>query len=144
MKVAPLNEQTLPTLELLSAYLSIKCLETLVSGSNFKCVDVKYVTILLDNECALAWLLSEQANRKNNFVNNRLKEISAVRASFSEINITMASIADAMTSVPRSYLQSSDGGLQSLAGGLQSLAGGLQSLAGGLQSLAGCLQPALR
>ena len=89
VKVAPLQSRTLPTLELLSAYVAIKCLDCYLSNSKIKSNLIKNVTILVDNQCALTWLLTGKANRKNTFVNNRLKEIKVISDNISNLNINL-------------------------------------------------------
>ena len=89
VKDAPLIQKTLPTLELLSAYLGIKCLESLMTGNLYKKVEIESVNLLLDNQCVLSWLLAGHANRKNVFVNNRLTDIALITSKLQKNNINV-------------------------------------------------------
>ena len=79
VKIAPIQKKSLPSLELLAVHLGFKCLNEIVSNENFSDIKIKSVKFLTDSQVALAWLLSGKANRKNVFVNNRLKDISLFR-----------------------------------------------------------------
>ena len=75
VKVSPLKERTLPTLELLAAQLALKCFGTifdsgLLCNTKFECI-----TLFVDSQVVLSWILKNKAPKKNIFVNNRLKEI---------------------------------------------------------------------
>ena len=73
-KVAPTVAKSLPTLELLSVYLALKCLKNVCEV--FCWLDIKNLYVAVDAQIVLAWLLSTKANRKNIFVANRLKDIT--------------------------------------------------------------------
>lgn len=81
VKVSPLRERTLPTLELLAAMLALKCLSTFMDGGLFNEVIVEQINLLIDSQVVLSWILSNKAPRKNRFVNNRLSEISGLMES---------------------------------------------------------------
>ena len=89
VKIAPLQTKTLPSLELLASYLSFKCLDSLVENEHFSRDLINKVTLLVDSQCVLSWLLTGHASRKNIFVNNRLKEIQLLRDKFSLLNINV-------------------------------------------------------
>lgn len=76
-KVAPMKERTLPSLELLSVFLTFKCLDTLLSA--FDPQTFKFVNVLVDAQCVLSWLLSEDSKSKNVFTKNRIKDIITKR-----------------------------------------------------------------
>ena len=76
VKIAPTVRRTLPSLELLAVHLGFKCAKEIISNENFSNINFRSLKFVTDSQVALAWLLSEKANRKNIFVNNRLKEIS--------------------------------------------------------------------
>ena len=72
-KVAPMMSKSLPTLELLSVFLAVKCLPTLLDA--YSQGMIHNVTISVDAQVVLAWLLSEEIKTKNQFAKNRLKDI---------------------------------------------------------------------
>ena len=72
-KVAPMKPKSLPTLELLSVFLAIKCLPTLLN--TYSQGMIHNITLSVDAQVVLAWLLSEDIKTKNQFVKNRLKDI---------------------------------------------------------------------
>ena len=57
-KVAPVKSKSLPTLELLSVFLAIKCLPTLLDA--YSQGMIHNITISVDAQVVLAWLLSEE------------------------------------------------------------------------------------
>ena len=76
-KVAPIIKKSLPCLELLSVFLAFKCLEQELESLT----RAKYsnVFVAVDAQVVLSWLVSKSAKPKNVFVNNRLKEIFAIK-----------------------------------------------------------------
>jgi hypothetical protein len=74
VKVAPLKTKTLPTLELLSVFLAVKCLKNILATLS-QSVSVSDVTVAVDAQVVLNWILARKAKTSNLFVNNRLKEI---------------------------------------------------------------------
>ena len=70
-KVAPMKSKSLPTLELLSVFLAVKCLPTLLDA--YSQGMIHNVTISVDAQVVLAWLLSEEIKTKNQFAKNRLR-----------------------------------------------------------------------
>ena len=70
---APTKSKTLPTLELMSAFLAFKCLASILRSIP----SVKEVYIALDSQIALNWILSGElkSSNKNQFARNRVKEI---------------------------------------------------------------------
>lgn len=75
-KVAPLKSKTLPTLELLAVFLAVKCLGNILEM--FSNISIKNTFVAVDAQIVLSWLLSEDAKTKNQFVRNRLKDISKI------------------------------------------------------------------
>ena len=75
-KTAPSKSKSLPTLELLSAFLAIKCLDTIIKSLNANIIDIN---ICVDAQIVLSWILTGRVKSKNIFANNRVKEISNLR-----------------------------------------------------------------
>ena len=75
-KVSPIKERTLPTLELLAAQLALKCFGTIFESSFLSGTKVESITLFIDSQVVLSWILTNKAPKKNTFVNNRLREIS--------------------------------------------------------------------
>ena len=61
-KLPPEPSKTLPSLELLAAYMGLKCVQTIVSNVNFN-LDIKDVKFVLDSQVALNWLIFEKVNK---------------------------------------------------------------------------------
>ena len=72
-KMAHLLSRTLPNLELLSVYLVIKCL--LNSLKTYSNIVICNISIAVDTQIVLSWVLSYTLKTKNQFVMNRLKDI---------------------------------------------------------------------
>ena len=85
-KLAPFPSKTLPTLELMAVYLSVKLVVNCIDY--FKC-GVKKVIIYTDSQVCLTWVLSKIAARKNVFVNNRLREIMQFEQTLKTKNIEL-------------------------------------------------------
>ena len=86
-KLAPEPSKTLHSLELLAAYMGLKCVQTIVSNVNFN-LDIKDVKFVLDSQVALNWLIFEKVNKKNIFVCNRIKEIVQMKQSLANYNLS--------------------------------------------------------
>ena len=86
-KLSPRPTKTLPSLELMSVYLALKCITNIVYSNNLKSVKFNNVIVYSDSQVALAWLLKGHAPRKNVFVNNRLKDIKALKDTLESRNI---------------------------------------------------------
>ena len=71
-RVAPIQSRSLPTLELLSVFLSLKCLPDVLSPFAVK---FNSITIAVDAQIVLSWILSGTVRSKNVFAKNRLKDI---------------------------------------------------------------------
>ena len=75
-KVAPAKAKTLPTLELMSVFLALKCLPTVVSALNNQ---VKDIVIHVDAQIVLSWILTGHVKTKNVFARNRVTDITEMR-----------------------------------------------------------------
>ena len=71
-KVAPVIKKSLPTLELLGVFLTLKNLFSMLS--TFKKVNVENVYIATDSQVVLSWLLADIVKTKNGFACNRIKD----------------------------------------------------------------------
>ena len=76
VKVSPIKERILPTLELLAVQLSIKCLKTTFDDGLISETQLESIVLFVDSQVVLSWILGNKAPRKKVFVRNRLKEIS--------------------------------------------------------------------
>ena len=83
-KVSPIKERTLPSLELLAAQLALKCFSTIFESSLLNCTKFDSITLFIDSQVVLSWILTNKAPKRNTFVNNRLKEISKSLESIAE------------------------------------------------------------
>lgn len=72
-KVAPMRYRTLPCLELLSLYLAMKCLNTILTS--FENTKFLNINIFVDAQIVLSWILSEEPKIKDIFIRNRVKDI---------------------------------------------------------------------
>ena len=91
VKVSPLKERTLPTIELLGAQLALKCFSTIFERGLFNGAKVDSITLLGDSQVCRSWIPSNKASKKNTLVNNRLSEIvksfDAIRIKFIQVSI---------------------------------------------------------
>ena len=72
-KVVPLIQKSLPTLELLSVFIAVQGLFSLLRIYNkFK---INNIFIAVDAQVVLSWLLSDVIKTKNQFARNRIKDI---------------------------------------------------------------------
>ena len=71
-KTAPAKSKSLPTLELLAVFLALKCLPTILNALTVK---IESITICVDAQVVLSWVLTGNIKTKNVFANNRLKDI---------------------------------------------------------------------
>ena len=81
-KMAPIKSRTLPTLELLSSYLAMKCLPVILSG--FEDCKFEFVNILVDAQIVLSWILADDIKVKNLFVKNRISDIASMKEDFEQ------------------------------------------------------------
>ena len=86
VKLAPFPSKTLPSLELLAVYLGFQCVKTIITDVNFK-VEVEELCFLSDSQVALSWLLAGRAQKKNVFVNNRLRDIQEMKEIFEKSRV---------------------------------------------------------
>ena len=75
-KNAPVKDKSLPTLELLSVFLAIKCLSKIISSLNAK---ITKITVAVDAQVVLSWILTSNIKAKNVFAKNRLNDINKMR-----------------------------------------------------------------
>ena len=87
-KLAPEPSKTLPSLELFSVYMALKCLSSMINSVNFF-FQLSNITFMLDSQVALNLILFEKVNAKNIFVKNRIKEISELKESFAQSNLKL-------------------------------------------------------
>lgn len=80
-KVSPSQEKSLPQLELLSAFLALKCVSNILSMFKFS---LKSIKILMDSQVALSWIIAPTAKIKSIFVKNRCHDISQMREKIKE------------------------------------------------------------
>ena len=73
-KVAPTKAKTLPTLELLAVYLTLKCLPFILDS--FKLINFNKVMCAVDSQIVLQWLFTGSVSNKNIFTHNHLKDIT--------------------------------------------------------------------
>ena len=91
-KVSPLKERTLPTLELLASLLALKCCCSIFESGLLSGINIEDITLFIDSQVVLSWILTNKAPRKNVFVNNRLKDISGLLDSI-KIKFVQVSLA---------------------------------------------------
>ena len=73
-RVSPVKAKTLPTLELLGVHHALKSLPIVLdSFANIKFTDV---TIAVDSQVVLQWLLADSISTKSVFTRNRVKDIA--------------------------------------------------------------------
>ena len=76
-KVAPIKPRSLPTLELMAAFLALKCLPMLLDS--YREFTFKSINLAVDSQIVLSWILSENVKTKNVFTQNRIKDICLLR-----------------------------------------------------------------
>ena len=81
-KVAPTKSKSLPTLELLSVFLAMKCLPTIINSLNDS--NVTDITIGVDAQIVLSWILTGKVKTKNIFASNRVKDINKYQKDVSD------------------------------------------------------------
>ena len=72
-KVAPQVKRTLPILELLSVFLSVKCIPNMLRALPDSCISD--IVVAVNAQLVLSWLLTNDIKTKDVFINNRLKNI---------------------------------------------------------------------
>jgi len=80
-KSAPTKAKSLPTLELMAVYLALSCLPTILDSIK---ATVHDVTIGVDAQVVLSWILSGKINSKNICARNRLKDVTKFRSEVKE------------------------------------------------------------
>ena len=81
-KVAPIKEKSLPTLELLSVYLAIKCLPFILDS--YPKAVFRDIIVAVDAQVVLSWLLTGEIQSQNQFAKNRLADIFLMIAKLKE------------------------------------------------------------
>ena len=76
-KTAPSKAKSLPTLELLSVYLAMKCIPNILSS--MKESNIVDITVSVDAQIVLSWVLTGKVKTKNIFASNRVKDITLFR-----------------------------------------------------------------
>ena len=76
VKIAPIKTRSLPTLELMAAFLALKCLPTILEAIGRK---IRDVYIAVDAQIVLTWILTKTVKAKNICARNRVKDISEFR-----------------------------------------------------------------
>ena len=74
--MSPEPSKTLPSLELLAIYMGLKCVSNIVHNKKFQ-FNISNITFKV--LVALNWVLYEKVNKKNIFVQNRIKEITEMK-----------------------------------------------------------------
>jgi len=76
VKTAPNKPRTIPTLELMSVNLALKCLPSVLKPLKGKLTDV---VICVDAQVVLSWVLSGSVKTKNICARNKVKEVTSQR-----------------------------------------------------------------
>jgi len=82
VKVAPKKSKTLPTLELLAAFMALKCLPSIIKSLKGRVTDV---SVCIDAQVVLSWILTKNVKSKNVFARNRIADISKLRTEILEL-----------------------------------------------------------
>ena len=72
-KVSPVKGRTLPSLELLSIFLALKCLPQVLSS--FPDATFRNINLFSDSQISLTWVLSQRPQNKQIFIRNRVNDI---------------------------------------------------------------------
>ena len=83
-KISPLEGKTLPTLELLTIYLALKCLPQVISA--YTC-SFSSLHIFSDSQISLSWVLSQDLKMKQVFIKNRMQDIRSMEKSLASQNL---------------------------------------------------------
>jgi len=76
-RASPSKSKSLPTLELMAVYLALRCLPSILKSVGSAVQDV---TIGVDAQVVLSWVLSRNVKSKNICAKNRVKDITQFRA----------------------------------------------------------------
>ena len=106
-RVAPVKSKTLPTLELLGVHHALKSLPTVLDS--FSSVKFSVVTVAVDSQVVLQWLLAESISTKSVFTRNRLKDI---------VQFKQALLQDHGVTIQFKYVKSEDNPCDLLTRGL--------------------------
>jgi len=75
-RVAPTKSKSIPTLELMSVYLALRCVPSLINSLSGL---VTSITVCVDAQIVLSWVLTEQVKTKNLCARNKVKDITKFR-----------------------------------------------------------------
>ena len=76
----------------MAALLAVKCFGTIFDNGLLSETKVDSITLFVDSQVVLSWILTNKAPKKNIFVNNRLREISTALDNI-KIKFTQVSLA---------------------------------------------------
>ena len=93
-KIAPTENRTLPSLELLATYMALKCISNILFDNNLSNIKISQINLFTDSQVSLSWLLTKKATKKNVFVNNRLKEIVMFLEAFCKRDVLVNFLCD--------------------------------------------------
>ena len=74
VKKPPSKSKSLPTLELLSAFLALKCMPTIINNLTDR--KISEVNVCVDAQVVMSWILLKNDKNKNNFAHYRVAENS--------------------------------------------------------------------
>ena len=69
---------------MLTTQLALKCFDTIFENSLLDSTKFESITLFVDSQVVLSWILTNKAPKRNTFVNNRLKEIASLLEGISE------------------------------------------------------------
>ena len=75
-KGVPHKKKSLPTLELLSVYLAVKGLYSLLKA--YSKLKILNIFIAVDAQVVISWLLSNNVKTSNMFARNRIKDVHSM------------------------------------------------------------------
>jgi len=75
-KCAPSKSKSIPTLELFSVYLALRCLPSVLDSLNNM---VKEIYVCIDAQVVLTWVLTGEVKSKNICARNRVKDVTKFR-----------------------------------------------------------------
>ena len=86
-RVAPIKKRTLPMLELMGAHLALKSLPMILEA--FPAIKFLSLTLAVDSQIVLQWILADTVNTKNLFTRNRIMDIKGfLKALFEQFGLS--------------------------------------------------------